>query len=173
MSDQNTNALSTTEPIIIPTELESVVLRELTVADAPAYFEAWSESIDDISRYDDPIETRDKYPTLESVEKSMQQTGRIRMGIWDDGQFVGSTSLRPMKDEDAMGIGYWIDSHRAGNGYATLAAKALTGFARTRFPVVKAKVMEENIASVKVLEKSGYTRTSKHIGVFTVFELTK
>jgi ribosomal-protein-serine acetyltransferase len=172
MSQHSEQSVQPHEIITIPTSNENVVLRELSVADAPAYFNAWTASVEDIARYDP--ETRGKYPTVESVEDSMKQTGRIRMGIWDKGEFVGSTSLRPMQDDDkVMEIGYWVDSRHTGKGYASLAAKAMSNYASTRFPIVRAEVMDENTASVRILEKSGYTRTSKRIGEFAVFELTK
>ena len=58
-------------------------------------------------------------------------------------------------------IGYWLGEQYWGRGLATDAVRSVTAFAFDRFPRLQrlyAEVFEWNGASMRVLEKSGYTR---------------
>ena len=59
-------------------------------------------------------------------------------------------------------FGYWLGEDFWDKGIATAAAKALVGFARSNLPFVRyeASVYAWNPASMRVLEKAGFTRES-------------
>lgn len=167
------------EVLTLPTERENIALRQLTIADAPVYFEAVRANKEHLSQFGD--DTYKKYPTLESVEESIihpKDPNKIRMGIWDDGLFVGTVNLTPDEDGKAAEIGYWTDGRRLRKGYASLAARALSQYGLERFGKVYAKVTTEetetgeraNEKSVGVLEKVGFKQIAKETGRL-IFEL--
>lgn len=157
------------EVLTLATENETVVLRQLTLEDAPAYFGAVDNNREHLSQFGDG--TAAKYPDLASVEASITNPSnpdKLRFGVWDDTTFVGSINLTP--DEEGAEIGYWVDGRYGGKGYATLATKALAGFAKGKYPRVFADVVEGNTGSSRVLEKSGFKQTAKKAGKL-IFEL--
>jgi len=68
---------------------------------------------------------------------------------------------------DALGrveIGYGVAPDQRGKGYATEATNALVAWAGEQgVRIVTAECLEDNVASVRVLEKTGFRRTS-HAG---------
>jgi RimJ/RimL family protein N-acetyltransferase/mannose-6-phosphate isomerase-like protein (cupin superfamily) len=158
-----------TIPLELPTEQETVRLRQLTIADAPAYFAAVDSNRDHLSQFGE--DTNSKYPDLASVVASIANPtdpNRLRLGIWDKDTFVGSANLTP--DEYGAEIGYWLDSRHTHKGYATLATRALAHYAAGRYPHVHAEVTEGNEASVRVLERAGFRQMAAEAGRL-VFEL--
>lgn len=159
-------------PLTLPTEQDPVVLRQLTVEDAPAYFAAVDANRDHLSQFGD--ETAAKYPDLKSVVNSIANPSnpdKIRMGIWDGDTFVGSANLTPDEDGQATELGYWLDARHTGKGYATLATTALSKYALPRFHRVYAEVVEGNEASSRVLMRSGFEQTAREAGRL-IFEAT-
>ena len=78
----------------------------------------------------------------------------------DGGKNIGYVQLCKLEEEGAWEIGYHIAKQFTGKGYATEAAKAF-------LPVMTQKLnlnevygicLAENLASVRVLEKCGFTR---------------
>ncbi len=152
-------------PLALQTEQEPVVLRQLTVEDASAYFAAVDANRDHLSQFGDKTAT--KYPDLQSVVSSIanpSNPNKIRMGIWDGSTFVGSANLTPDEDGQATELGYWLDARHTGKGYATLATTALSKYAASRFHRVYAEVVEGNEASSRVLVRSGFEQTAKEAG---------
>ena len=90
-------------------------------------------------------------------------------GFWAaedrSGEFLGWFHFRPHGDPDPRGVelGYRLRKQVWGHGYATEGSRALIhhGFAELGVPRVYAEAMAVNVASVRVMEKSGlrYVRT--------------
>jgi RimJ/RimL family protein N-acetyltransferase/GNAT superfamily N-acetyltransferase len=159
--------------LVIPTERQNLTLRQLSIEDAPAYFEAVDANRKHLSQFED--ETASKYPDLPSVEQSILEPSnphKIRFGIWDDDAFVGSINLTPNDNGKTAEVGCWLDGRHTGNGYATLATTALSGYASPKFQKLYAEIVDGNEASVRVLERAGYHQTAKKAGRL-VFELDK
>lgn len=158
------------EALIIPTEMQGLVLRELsTPEDDIAYFAAVEANRDHLSQFGDV--TAAHYKTIEDVTASRLNAGdKKRMGIWHDGTFVGTVNMRPQKDGTSAEIGYWLDSRHEGHGYATVATRALSGYAAQRYSRVFAEVIRGNEKSAKVLRRAGFTQTASFVGDM-VFEL--
>lgn len=138
-----------------------MILRELEIKDAAAYFESVDANREHLSQFDD--RTALKYPTLSSVEDSIENPDnpeKLRFGIWDNSNFVGTINITP--DVDSAEIGYWIDKRFIGNGYATIATRALSVYISDKFSTVFAEVKNGNEASCKVLERSGYLRVNQN-----------
>ena len=92
------------------------------------------------------------------------QSGITRV-VESDGVFVGSVGAEPGSGEKRKkyGVGYWIGERYWGNGIAT---KALTIFADELFQTTDAErlqawVYADNTASIRVLEKAGFTKDSE------------
>lgn len=157
---------------MLGTAREGLFLRELaTEADDLAYFGAIEASREHLSQFGD--ETATKYPGLTAVTDARinpSNPNKLRFGIWREDTLVGSINLTP-DDNNTAEIGYWLDARHTGNGYATLATKALAQYARPRYSKVYANVIEGNEASVHVLERAGFKQTAKETGRL-VFELS-
>lgn len=151
--------------LVIHTQNEQVLLRQLdSEADDLAYFAAIDANREHLSQFGD--ETAAKYATLEDVcEVRLNPTNpdKLRMGIWNTDDFVGSVNLTPDKYGGAE-VGYWLDARHTGHGYATLATRAITQHALKRYSSVYAYVTEGNRASEAVLERAGYQVVAQKAG---------
>ena len=84
--------------------------------------------------------------------------------IVEDGEVVGLTSLvRTPYVGDTVMIGYGVAASRRRRGVATRAIAALLDWARSdhRVSTVTAETSIHNIASHRVLEANGFTRTGE------------
>jgi RimJ/RimL family protein N-acetyltransferase len=93
----------------------------------------------------------------------------------EDDAFIGVVSL--MFHDELPEIGYWLGEPHWGRGYASEAVGALVDAARATglAPVLAAKALADNKASLRVLEKQGFTRlreapdeAGRHKGRLTV-----
>ncbi len=79
----------------------------------------------------------------------------------EDNVFVGGCGIIPKKDIYRLTaeIGYWIGQPYWGRGYATQAVKQLAEVAFNDLKLVRiyAEVFGRNTASMRVLEKAGFT----------------
>ncbi|HTE57262.1 MAG TPA: GNAT family N-acetyltransferase [Verrucomicrobiae bacterium] len=152
------------EPVIIPTLREGVELRQLaTEADDAAYYDAVRASQEHLHEFGN--ETLLAYPDLDAVAQARLNPAnpeKLRMGIWDGDTFVGSANLTPQGN--VAEIGYWLDARHTGQGYATLAAKAITAYALRSYPTVTAETMDGNNASAKVLARAGFRKIAEEAG---------
>ncbi|KQB98834.1 GNAT family N-acetyltransferase [Pedobacter sp. Hv1] len=82
-------------------------------------------------------------------------------GIFVDETFIGVCRVVPHGDiyRNNAEIGYWIGEPYWGKGYATQTVQLLTDFAFNELQVLRvfAGVFSPNKASMRVLEKAGYT----------------
>ena len=141
----------------IPTlETERLILRSLTVADAPAVFE-WVS---------DPIVTKfmpyNTYTCVEDVENWLRSV-EAETVIYNfafvrksDGKVIGSGSVNP-KEGDIWEFGYNILRDCWNQGYVTEATREMVRFARDEKGAAAfvAGHAEDNPASGRVMEKCG------------------
>jgi len=115
------------------------------------------------------INLRDRFPhpyTLAHARAWIEQEIRSReennWAIEVDGHAGGGIGLAPREDVNRLcaEIGFWLGESYWGRGIMTEAVGAVTRYAfETRgFIRVFAEVFEWNSASMRVLEKCGYTR---------------
>jgi len=84
----------------------------------------------------------------------------IEYGIYLKGEFIGNISIFNISLEHQSGeIGYWITSDMAGNGIVTEAVKIIEKevFSNWQFNRIQLTCDPENIASIKVAEKCGFS----------------
>ncbi len=112
------------------------------------------ETADAIGFYADCV-SRGELPCVLAVE--LKSTGEL---IGDTG--VNEADGKPNEVE----IGYVICEKHSGRGYASELAGAMTDYAVSQFgiSVLYGRVMRGNDASIRVLEKNGYTFVREEIG---------
>lgn len=85
----------------------------------------------------------------------------------ETGELIGDIGINEVGgNSNEVEIGYSICRKYCGNGYATELVKEMMEFAREEFMVnsLYGRVMRGNIASVRVLEKNGYSLLSEEFG---------
>ena len=145
--------------------LPSCVVRSFSPADAPS-----------IARHANNraiwINVRDQFPfpyALKDAERFIRDAAgtepQTDFAIAVDRAAVGAVGLRLKKDiwRRSAEIGYWLGQEFWGRGIATEAVRAVTGYAFNHYDVcrVYAGAYEWNLASMRVLEKAGYTREAR------------
>ena len=80
-----------------------------------------------------------------------------------DGTHVGELCFKGISPDGAVEIGYGIDGDFEGCGYATEAVSAVAAWAAQQESIkcVEAEAEEDNLASLRVLEKSGFVPTGE------------
>jgi ribosomal-protein-alanine N-acetyltransferase len=143
-------------------ETERLILRRLTLEDAPSMFEYAADP--EVPRYMtwDPHETiDDTYNFLQMVLPSyddpltdvwtwgivLKQTGRV----------VGGCSIWGRGTNSRAELGYWIGRPFWGRGLVAEAAQAMIklGFEQMDLNRIEARCFIENTASARVMEKCG------------------
>lgn len=78
--------------------------------------------------------------------------------LLEDSSFVGHCHIGVIDELEEIEIAYGISKQYRGNGYATEVAVILTNWAIETFslPYVIATISEDNVASLKVIEKAGF-----------------
>ena len=84
-----------------------------------------------------------------------------------DGTNIGYVQVVPMNDGNCE-VGYHIAKAYAGNGYATEAVKAFLPEIMKKLDIkeINGICVADNIASIKVLEKTGFTKEFEGMGTY-------
>jgi RimJ/RimL family protein N-acetyltransferase len=142
-------------------DIPGIRLRRPRLSDAAAIFEYGSDP--EVARYADwPVRTAIE-PLVESISE--------RIAHWDSGEEFYWVLTLPEEDRAIGGISCRVMGHSAeigfllnrrywGNGFATSAARAIVQWALSVPSIwrVWATCDTENLASVRVLEKAGFSR---------------
>jgi len=85
--------------------------------------------------------------------------GRLAVTLKSTGRFMGFAGLKYLTDLEEVDLGYRFMSKYWGKGYATEAATACLalGFDKLGLTKIIAMVLPENKASIRVLEKLGFS----------------
>ncbi len=80
-----------------------------------------------------------------------------------DGTRIGDLCFKGLKKDGAVEIGYGLLPKYFGNGYATEAVQAVSDWALSQKGVtrIEAEAEEDNAASQRVLEKTGFVKTGE------------
>ncbi|MCR5769207.1 MAG: GNAT family N-acetyltransferase [Lachnospiraceae bacterium] len=120
-----------------------------------------NETYEDIDEAGEAIEffadcvNNDKLPYVLAVEQK------------ETGELIGDTGVNEVEGVPSdVEIGYQICEKYSGKGYATELAIAMTEFSFDHFGVrtIFGRVMHGNDASVRVLEKAGYSFVNEEFG---------
>jgi ribosomal-protein-alanine N-acetyltransferase len=86
----------------------------------------------------------------------------LHFAIQFDGEAIGGIGVTARSGVaiKTAHFGYWLGEHAWGKGIATAAARAMVSYAFTAFPFARleAPVFAWNPASMRVLEKAGFSR---------------
>ena len=91
----------------------------------------------------------------------------LAVELEETGELIGDAGVNRVEgNSDEVEIGYVICKKYSGRGYAAELLKAMTEFITNAFgiSILYGRVMQGNIASVKVLEKNGYEFVREEFG---------
>jgi [ribosomal protein S5]-alanine N-acetyltransferase len=144
---------------MIQIETPRLILREFSPTDAEQMFQLNSDP--DVIKYtgDSP------YPSVEVARNSLikydqyrkYNRGRLAMITRDTSEFLGWCGLKYLEDTNETDLGFRLHKKFWNKGYASEAGNACLdyGFTTLNLPVIIAHAMNENKASIHVLEKLG------------------
>ena len=154
-------------PTEVPTLTHGLItLRAPKESDIPALFEGAQDPLipvftripSNYSMANAEFYVRDRSPNAFANQTELQLA--LEYGNGADAKFGGAFSFHSMDlREHVAEIGYWLCAPMRGKGIGSIATKLLTqfGFESIGFERIEAVVNVENIASRKLLEKSGYS----------------
>lgn len=141
-------------------ETPRLLLRYFTIEDAPLIYELNSDP--DIVKYvHEPVlqnvEQAIKILTQNILPQYILNVGRWAVHQKDDKKFIGWCGIKYIPKSGIYDLGYRFLKTAWNKGYATEAARhtILYGINTLKISVITAMVHIENIASIKVLEKTG------------------
>ncbi len=142
---------------------ERLYLRKMMEADSPCLFKIWSNpdvtkfmNIENFSGENQAKEMINFLNELSAQNKAMRYT----IIEAKTNQILGSCGFNTLDYENMKAeIGYDLDSTFWGKGYGTEAVSYLVDYAfeHLNFIRIEAKVEPENLNSIKVLQKLGFT----------------
>lgn len=157
---------------LIPTELPGLELIDLSQDDAHDYYQLVNRNRDHLSRHGDYLDL--KQATLETVVEGLAnpEGTNAKFGIWLNGVLIGRVDLSP-RAPGRFVIGYWLGGDYTGNGYVTMACKALIHDGQNRLGAtdIFAGVTKGNTLSERLLGRLGFERIEDR-GNFTLFHLS-
>lgn len=108
------------------------------------------------------FQSRDEAISLfERLKQLSASENHFLYGIYLNDKMIGFINDVEM-DQDEIELGYVIHPRYKGKGYATeVLKKSIEILFQLGYSVVKAGAFEENPASMRVMEKSGMTRTDQ------------
>ncbi|MEK4029617.1 GNAT family protein [Pseudobacillus sp. FSL P4-0506] len=142
---------------------ERLHLRKMTIADSSSLFKIWADpevtQFMNIQHFTNEDEAKEMITYLEKLSQDNQA---VRFSIVEvlSNEIIGSCGYNSLDFDNAKTeIGYDIARMHWGNGYATEAVSALIdySFNALNFNRVEAKVEPQNVNSIKVLKKLGFT----------------
>lgn len=139
-------------------ETERLLLREFILEDAQSMFDLNSDP--EVIKYtgDPPFESVEQAKAFLQNYRDYKKNGfgRWAMISQADNEFIGWCGLK-LNEEKFIDLGFRVFRKHWNKGYASEAAKAcLTyGFQTLGFDEIIGRVLSENKASIKVLEKLG------------------
>jgi GNAT superfamily N-acetyltransferase len=153
-------SLQPAQPETIDTDMPGLTLVEMTgVDDDKKVLEFQNRQAGYIAEFDNTI-----YLSEEEVTTSRVAAGGKRYWIRHDGVDVGWEGYRLQgEDGTTAEIGVIVDKEAAGHGIGTAAISALTRHIQPQFEAVKAEVRADHKASLSVMEKAGFVKTTEKV----------
>lgn len=142
---------------MLETELDGVVLRELTADDVDAYYSLVDANRAHLHQHGDfGFEHAADLAAVRAYFESPWDSN-VRLGIWLGDRLVGRVDLNPV-DPPKWVLGYWIGSAWTGRGIVTASCRAAIAHAGSALDATEiyAGVTDGNGASVAVLRRLGF-----------------
>ena len=152
---------NTTEKTVSPTDTFSVVLRDVIASDLPIFFEHQLDPEANRMAAFTAKDPADKDAFTAHWTRNLGNEASTIQTILFDGQVVGYVSS--YVDEDGrLEVSYWIDRSYWGKGIASRALLLFLDYIKTR--PLYARTAQDNIGSLRALEKCGFTRIGENKG---------
>ena len=153
---------------------ERLTLRPFSEDDIPTYAQIRRKP--GVTRFmpshtDDPVESDKRAAaTVRAFAKLWEAPGYGPWAVEYAGDLIGHTGLRFVADMDATEVLYLLDPAHHGHGFATEAGAAALkyGFETLGLNEIVAWAMEENSASLAVMQRLGMERVPGLVTVFGV-----
>lgn len=139
----------------------SVILRDVTEADLPILYE---HQHDPVAARMAAFPRREWDAFLPHWKKILGDRAVVTKAVLVDGALAGNVAS--FVRTGVREVGYWIGREYWGRGIATKALAAFLGHDRTR--PMYARVAKHNVASIRVLEKCGFTISDEELGSIDV-----
>ena len=136
-----------------------IKLKQLTENEAKEYFNLINENREHFANFGNF--DVNKYKSVEEVKLALKNSNnKERWGIYKENTLTGLISLAPQKEARIAKIGLLVAKKSSGQGIATKAVFDLANSdsVKEKFDFFVANVHIHNIASQRVLEKSGFQR---------------
>lgn len=157
-----------------------LVLRPLTIDDSHNFYNLNNDP--EVIQYtgDVPFESeKDALEFLQNYDQFIKyKTGRMAVIKKDDQSFIGWCGIKFDPSSGEYDLGFRFFKKYWNQGFASEAAKASLkyGFETLQIPLILGRAMEQNVSSIKVLEKCGMKYIGKmdcaaHPGV--LFQINK
>ena len=149
-----------------------LVMRPFTMNDRTILFEITQEL--DIFRYFPskdawPIEKVDRYIQYQAAHWQKFKYGHWAVVLRETGQIIGWNGLEYLPETNETEVGYLFSRLFWGKGYASESASAIVqfGLKQAGLKEIIGLTDPENVASQRVLEKSGlsFTRSAHYFGM--------
>jgi ribosomal-protein-alanine N-acetyltransferase len=161
-------------------ETERLILRPLTTKDSFHFFELNNDP--EVIKYtgDVPFSSeKDALAFLQTYDQfTNYKTGRMAVIRKADQTFLGWCGIKfdPTSNEYDLGFRFFKKYWNQGFGFEAAKASLKYGFEILQIPMILGRAMEQNVASIKVLEKCGMNYIGKmdcaaHPGV--LFQINK
>ena len=135
----------------------TVLLRNVVESDLPIFFE---QQLDPVANQMAAFPARDREAFMAHWTKILAGETNILKTILFDGQVAGNIVSWEQPDEGSeQEVGYWLGREYWGKGIATRALAAFLEHVTAR--PLYAYVAKHNLASIRVLEKCGFTITGE------------
>ena len=140
---------------------ERLVLKEITMADAPALRELTENPR--VYRYLPTFLFEKKYPDAETVISRLYDEcwrDSVILGIYAGETFCGLAELYGYREPiHKISVGYRLTERCWGKGIASEALRMMIDYLynRTDIEIITASTMVENLASARVLRKNGFS----------------
>jgi len=131
-----------------------VLLRDVTEDDLPIFFE---HQRDPAANQMADFQARDREAFMTHWRKIAEDATNVTKTVVFEGCVAGNVVCWGPPDNRA--VGYWIGREYWGKGVATRALSTFLSLVRTR--PLYAHVAQHNLASVRVLQKCGFTISGK------------
>ena len=142
-----------------PTDTSSVVLRDVIASDLPIFFEHQLDPEANRMAAFTAKDPANKDAFMAHWSRNLGNEASTIQTILFNGQVVGYVSS--YVDEDGrLEVSYWIDRSYWGKGIASRALSLLLDYIKTR--PLYARAAQDNIGSLRVLEKCGFTRVGEN-----------
>jgi RimJ/RimL family protein N-acetyltransferase len=140
------------------------VLREVVAADLPVFFEY---ERDPQAAAMAAFPSRDRDAFMAHWARTLANDSALTWTIVCDGEVAGNIGC--WEADGRRLVGYWIGRAFWGRGLATAALAEVADIVAAR--PLRAEVVTTNVASIRVLEKCGFTRVDAHVSDDGIEEL--